>query len=84
MLKSLDHRNKITMEVKNEIFELLKTDYELVKKIADALDIKTASVERWAYRQQHRCVALYAVVNIIKEHTKYTDNQIFEPIKKVA
>ena len=66
------------MEVREEIFELLKTDYALVKKIAAALDIKEQSVERWAYRKQHRTVGLYSVVVIIKAHTGFTDEQIFE------
>lgn len=72
------------MEVKEEIFELLLKDYELVRKIANELDIQEASVLRWGYRKQNRCVALYPVVKIIMAHTGMTEEQIFEPIEKVS
>lgn len=69
------------MEVRAEIFELLKTDHALVRKIAIALDLKESSVLRWAYREQHRCVGLYSVVKIIMKHTGLKESEIFEPIE---
>ncbi|MEC4049317.1 hypothetical protein OX284_007730 [Flavobacterium sp. SUN046] len=67
------------MEVKEQIFEILRTDYSLRKKIADDLGLRETTVTSWAYRKQHAKVGFYTVANIIKDHTGLTDKDIFEP-----
>jgi hypothetical protein len=66
------------MEVKEQVFEILRKEYPLRKKIADELDLRESSVASWAYRKQHAKVGFYLVTNIIKEYTGLTDEQIFE------
>ncbi|MBA4155039.1 hypothetical protein [Flavobacterium sp.] len=69
------------MEIKEQIFELLLNDYELVRKIAKQLDLQEASVQRWARRKQSRCVGLYPVVEIIKSHSGLNAEDIFEKVE---
>ena len=71
------------MEIKEQIFEILRTDYSLRKKIADELGLRETTVTSWAYRKQHAKVGFYTVANIIKEHTGLTDEEIFEVVPVV-
>lgn len=68
------------MNVKEAVFEVLRTDYELRKKICDELGLRETSVASWSYRKQHARVGFYKVAQIIKEHTGLTDEEFFEPV----
>lgn len=68
------------MNVKEKVFETLRTDYALRKKICDELGLRESSVASWSYRKQHAKVGNYKVVQIIKEHTGLTDEEYFEPL----
>jgi len=70
------------MNIRESIFDLLKTDYPLRKKISDELDIREGTVLKWGYRKQHAKVGNYLVVNIIKSHCGINDDEIFEPETK--
>lgn len=66
------------MNIKNEVFEVLRTSYDLRKKICDELGLRESTVTSWAYRRQHAKVGFYTVANIIKDYTGLTDEEIFE------
>jgi len=66
------------MKVKEEIYELLKTDYDLCLLIADRLSIRVFAVRNWAYRGQHAKVGHYKVVKIIMEYANLTEEDYFE------
>lgn len=71
------------MNIKESIFDLLRTDYNLRKLIADSLStneniVREGTVGKWAYRKQHAKVGNYMVVNIIKQYASLDDSEIFE------
>lgn len=65
------------MQVTDKVFEVLRLDYSLRKKIADLLQLREGTISSWVYRKQHAKVGFYTVVNIIKEHTGLVDEDIF-------
>lgn len=66
------------MEIKESIYELLKTDYNLCLLIATTLGIQVGSVKSWAYRGQYAKVGHYKVVKIIMEYASLTESDFFE------
>jgi hypothetical protein len=66
------------MEVKEEIYELLKIDYALCLLIANRLRTQVGTVKKWAYRGQHAKVGHYKVVKIIMEYANLTEEDYFE------
>lgn len=66
------------MEIKESIYELLKTDYNLCLLIATTLGIQVGSVKSWAYRGQYAKVGHYKVVKIIMEYANLTESDFFE------
>lgn len=66
------------MVIRNEIFQKIRTDVPLRKKIASYLDITDASVYNSAVRKAPR-LSEYPVIKIIMEHTGQNEEEIFEP-----
>lgn len=66
-------------DIKDEIFELLRSDYELRKKISEKLGKRETAVRAWAEkgRMSFKQVGHYKVIKIIKEHAKLKDEDIF-------
>jgi len=65
------------MEMKNEIYHLIRNDIPLRVKIARFLGITDASVYNSATRKAPRLTE-YPVVKIIMEHTGKSEEEIFE------
>lgn len=66
------------MEIKESIYELLKSDYNLCLLIATQLGIQVGSVKSWAYRGQYAKVGHYKVVKIIMEYANLTEDDFFD------
>lgn len=64
--------------VKNEIFTLLKHNYELRKIISDKTKVRESTINQWAIRRQHFQVGFTPIANIIKEYSGLTDADFFE------
>lgn len=66
------------MEIKESIYDLLKTDYNLCLLIANTLGIQVGSVKSWAYRGQYAKVGHYKVVKIIMGYANLSEEDFFE------
>jgi hypothetical protein len=67
-------------KMKQRVFNLIKTDLELRKKISDVHNVSDNSIKLLAVRKSPKLTE-YNILNVIKEHTKLTDEQIFENVK---
>lgn len=66
------------MEVKDEIFNILRQNYELRKVISDKIGTREVNVYRWATRKQHARVGNSLVSDIIIKELGITKEDIFE------
>jgi len=64
-------------KIRPEVFRQIIEDYDLRKKIADETRNREVTVSGWAYRESEK-VLNYFVINIIKEHTGWSDSQLFQ------
>lgn len=68
------------MKVKDIIFNILRQNYDLRKKIAEEINTPVQNVYLWAYRKQHKKVSNEVVTQILRDYLKITDEEIL--IKK--
>jgi hypothetical protein len=68
------------MRVKEIVFEHLRADYSLRKKISDETGVRETSICQWYRRKQHAKVGFYTVAEIIKAYTGLTDEEFFEDL----
>ena len=64
-------------KIRGEVFRKILDDYPLRKKIAEETGNRESTVTNWAYRESDK-VSNYFAVNVIKKHTGWKDNQIFQ------
>lgn len=64
------------MQVKNEIFDILRTNYTLRKVISDKLDIRIVNVERWAQRKSVPSWYKDTVIETISTELKISKDKI--------
>ncbi len=72
--------NNITkiMTIKEDVYQRLKVDRALRKKIITKMKIRESNMINWIYRKSHYKIGHYYVIKIIKEHTGLTENEIFK------
>jgi hypothetical protein len=73
------------MIIKDEIFTVLRQNYDLRKLIADKFNTREVNVYRWADRKSQNKVGNILVIKIIKKELKLSYKDIFEnKIKDVS
>lgn len=66
------------MKVKDEIFNILRQNYQLRKVISDKVDTREVNVYRWACRKQHAKVGNSLVLDIIIKELGIKKSDVFE------
>jgi len=66
------------MKVKEEIFNILRQNYELRKVISDKLKNRESTVYMWSVRKQHNKVGHLMVAEIIMKELKLSKKDFFE------
>lgn len=69
------------MIIRNEIYQLIRTDTVLRRKIADAIGVTDSTVYGHAVRKAPK-LQEYQVIKIIREYTGKSEDEIFETEKK--
>ncbi len=64
------------MQVKNEIFDILRTNYTLRKVISDKLDTRIVNVERWAQRKRVPSWYKDSFISIIENELQLSKDKI--------
>ena len=67
------------MTIKDEIFNVLRTNYALRIVICTKVNTRVVNVERWAQRKSIPKWFVNEVVKIISEELNIDQDQIFEP-----
>lgn len=62
--------------IKEEIFKILRTNYELRKLVSDKLDTRIVNVERWSDRKRVPNWYKDEFIQIISRELQLTKNQI--------
>ncbi len=69
--------------MRQKIFDIIQTNLELRKKISDVHNVADSSVKTLAIRKSPKLTE-YNILNVIREHTKLTDEEIFEDYEKTS
>ena len=64
------------MQITDEVFDLLRQDYQLRKVISDKLDTRIVNVERWSDRKRVPNWYKDEFIQIISRELQLTKNQI--------
>jgi len=67
------------MKVKEEIFNILRHNYDLRKVISDKIKNRESTVYMWSVRKQHNKVGHLIVAGIIMKEMKLSKKDFFEP-----
>ncbi len=68
-------------KMRQRVLDMIETNLELRKKISDVHHVSDNSIKLLAIRKSPKLTE-YNILNVIREHTKLTDEEIFEDYEK--
>lgn len=76
------HNTKVVKKkiIRDEVFRKILDDYELLDKLKEATGLRENSVRQIAYRKSHRRLMDVNIMAVVKNHTKWTDKEIFTTV----
>ncbi|AZA73535.1 hypothetical protein [Chryseobacterium indoltheticum] len=72
---------KKRLKVKDTVYRKILDDFGLRDKLIEITGLRESGVLAFAYRKSERAVRDFEVMQAIKEHTGWTDKEIFEEEK---
>lgn len=66
------------MQIREQIFEILRTNYSLREAISDKIKSRPVNIERWGQRKSIPSWFEKDVIKVIKRKLKLTDKEIYQ------
>lgn len=66
------------MQIREQIFDILRTNYSLREAISDKIKSRPVNIERWGQRKSIPSWFEKDVIKVIKRKLKLTDKEIYQ------